>query len=69
MLGRTIKPNRSPRPFARTDNDSDEPLKKPKTIGNPETCLNCPYKDCKRGWCERVTKYQEENRKWKRSMN
>lgn len=56
MSFRPRKPNRFIATLTRTDNDSDEPLKKPKTIGDPETCLNCPYKDCKRGWCERVTK-------------
>lgn len=57
MSFRPRKPNRFMATPTRTDNDCDEPLKKPKTIGNPETCLNCPYKDCKRGWCERVSKY------------
>ena len=56
MVGVYNKPNRGVRPYLRTDTESDEPLKKPKTIVNPEVCLKCPYKECKHGWCERVTK-------------
>lgn len=55
-IGTIFKPNRTVQTHKRTDNDATEPIKEPKIIGNPETCLNCPYKDCKRGWCERVSK-------------
>ena len=51
------RPNRTKAPIIRSDNDATEPIKKPKTIGKPEVCLNCPKRECKRGWCERVSKY------------
>lgn len=57
MSFRPRKPNRFIAPFIRTDNDATEPIKKPKTIGDPDTCLQCPYKEYKRGWCERVAKH------------
>lgn len=39
MVGVYNKPNRGVRPYLRTDTESDEPLKKPKTIGISRSVL------------------------------
>lgn len=56
MSFRPRKPNRFIITLTRTDNDPVEPVRKPHTHGDPDTCLKCPYKECKRGWCDRMTK-------------
>lgn len=56
MSFRPRKPNRFIVTLTRTDNDPVEPVRKPYTHGDPDTCLKCPYKECKRGWCDRMTK-------------
>lgn len=56
MSFRPQRPNRTCGLFVRTDNEAAEPIKKPNTHGDPDTCLKCPYKECKRGWCDRMSK-------------